>query len=409
MPARARQRTALTGAGLIVLCLVTVAALALALGGTPRTASADGGAPNLAYVVGGGADRAQLVVVDVARRQVTGHVELGGDPRAVVLSLDGRFAYVPRAGHNDVAVVDTRALRVVESISVGRQPVALAADITTSGNIFVADAGSNAVSVLDLPSRRVVATIPVGQQPVAVAAAGAGSGIADPTDTEIYVANRGSDTLSVISAKRRAVTATIPLPGGPASLVVPNANGVLYVGTESGAVLAVSLADHRVLGTLLQLHGSAAGQMDYDALTGAVYVPDAAAGVVDVLRPASAGAGGGAHLPTEPERTLPFAGSPMAVAITFDGAYGFVAAQQSGQLVQFDAVTRATLATIAIGGAPRALVTGPYPPAPAQQPASAANAAPYVIFGLILLGVVAVALGRGPLRRWWMKRSGGAR
>src|SRR5690348_5317314 len=105
MPVRARQRTPLSAAGLIVLCFATALGLALILGQAPTTAHADGGAPNLAYVVGGGADRAQLVVVDVARRQVTGHVELGSDPRAVVLSLDGRYAYVPRAGRNDVAVV----------------------------------------------------------------------------------------------------------------------------------------------------------------------------------------------------------------------------------------------------------------------------------------------------------------
>jgi YVTN family beta-propeller protein len=189
---------------------------------------------------------------------------------------------------------------------------------------------------------------------VAGAAAGAGSGIADPTDTEIYVANSGGDSLSIISAKRRAVIATIAVPGGPLALVAPNANGVLYVGTRSGAIVAVGLSDHRVLGTLLQLHGSAAAQMDYDALTGAVYVPDAAAGVVEVLRPASAGAGNSAHLPAEPERTLPFSGGPVAAAITFDGAYGFVATQQTGLIVQFDAVTRTTLATLAVGGAPRA-------------------------------------------------------
>lgn len=403
--ARARQQGALVVAWLVALCLV----LALAFGWLAGPAHADGGAPNLVYVVGGGANGAQLVVVDVAKRQVTGQVALGSDPRAVLLSLDGRFAYVPRAGRNDVAVVDTRALKVVASIAVGRQPQALAADTTTTGNVFVANAGSNNVSVLDLPSWRVEATIPVGPEPVAVAAAGAGSGISDPTDTEIYVANSGGDVLSVISAKRRAVIATIAVPGAPVSLVAPAANGVLYVGTRSGAIVAVGLADHHVLGTLLQLRGSADVQMDYDALTGAVYVPDPAAGVVDVLRPASAGAAGAVHLPAEPERTLPFAGGPAAAAITFDGAYGFVAAQQAGQIVQFDAASNATLGSVAVGGAPHALVTGPYPPAPVPRPAGLGNAAPYIIFGIALLGVAAAALGRGPLIRWWSKRSGGAR
>lgn len=409
MPSHARPWAALSGTGLhrvrlIVTCLV----LMLLVGWPSPQARADGGAPNLAYVVGGGVSHAQLVIVDVVKRRVTGHVELGGDPRAVALSLDGRFAYVPRAARQDVAVVDTRALRVVDSIPVGRQPQALAADISTSGNLFVADEGSNAVSVLDLTTRRVVATIPVGIRPVAIATAGAGTGIADPTDTEVYVADSGSDSVTVISAKRRAVIATIAVAGGPISLVVPNANGVLYVGTQAGVLVAVGLANHRVLGTLLRLHGSAPAQMDYDAITGAIYVPDATAGVLAVLRPASAGATGSVHLPSEPEHVLPISGGPSAVAITSDGSYGFVTAAQTGQLIQFDAVTRATLASISVGGTPRALVTGPYPSAPAPQPAHAADVAPYIFFAVLLVALVAAALGREPLRRWWSKRNGGS-
>ena len=115
------------------------------------------------------------------------------------------------------------------------------------------------------------------------------------------------------------------MPGGPLNVVVPVAGGIAYVGTKAGTIVAIDLGTHKVLGTLLQRNGPI-GAMDYDAVTGQVYAPVASANAVEVLRPASpAGDGGASSLPTEPLRTLPFAGGPDAVAITFDGAYGFVA------------------------------------------------------------------------------------
>jgi hypothetical protein len=92
-------------------------------------------------------------------------------------------------------------------------------------------------------------------------------------------------------------------------------------------------------------------------------VPDAAAGEVAVLAPAAAGGDGTPTVPAEPARTLSPGGEPAAVAITFDGAYGFVAEPGAGRVAMFDPATRRTLATFDVGGAPSAIITGPYPPA----------------------------------------------
>ena len=56
-------------------------------------------------------------------------------------------------------------------------------------------------------------------------------------------------------------------------------------------------------------------------------------------------------------------GEPSAVAITFEGSYGFVAKRSSGSVALFDAGSHTLLANVAVGGAPVALVTGAYPPA----------------------------------------------
>jgi YVTN family beta-propeller protein len=386
--------------GLLVRCVAMLAWLAFTAGASlavPLAAHADGGAPNLAYVVGGGAGHGDLVIIDIAQRRVTGRVHIGGDPHGVALSLDNRFAYVAQTASNDIAVIDAQAKQVAATIPTGRAPDALAIDFTVTGDMFVANRDSNTVSMLDLIDRRSVATIPVGTHPTGVSVAAPGSGTSDPNDAEIYVANTDSDSVSVISAHSKRVIATIPVPGGPISVLVPQSaqsSGVAYVGTRSGSIVAVGLADHRVLGKLLQMQSSASGQMDYNALTGEVYVPDAAGGVVDVLRPASAGGSGVAPtLPAEPARTIAVEGGPSAAAITFDGAYGFLSAAGAGQVTMYDVAAHRALATISVGGAPIGIITGSYPPVLNQQAANVAGILAYICIGAVLLGALGLYLG----------------
>ncbi len=352
----------------------------------PGAAYADGGAPNLAYIIGGGSSGADLVIMDIAAQRLTGHVAIGGDPGAVVLSADNRYAYVTQAAKNDVAVVDAHAQRVSATLPAGQGPTALAID-PGSGDLFVADTAGNTLTILDPAAGHALATIQVGAHPSGVAMAGPSTGIANPDDAELYVANTDSNSVSVISLVRRKVIAQIPAPGGPLGVVVPAAGGVAYVSTRAGTVLALSVATHQLLGTVFTAAGDTLGAMDYDAATGQIYVPDATAGVVDVLTPASPGGPGTPPtLPKEPARTLALGAGPAAVAITFDGAYGFVTDRATGRVVMFDVAAHHALATIPVGGAPRGVITGAYPPTLNTQQATAAGYIVYAVLGLLVLG-----------------------
>lgn len=397
-PFRLRRARLFGPALTVALCVGGLLAL---FATPPLVVHADGGAPNLAYVVGAGTDDGDLVTIDIGQRRVTNHVAVGGAPRAVILSPDGRSVYIAQARRDTVAVVDAHSQQVVASLPAGKEPVAMALDIGATINLYVADAGGNMVTVIDTDHSRVAATIPVGAAPSGIAIAGPASGISDPTDAEVYVANSGDDTVSVISAARRRVIATIPAPGGPLGVTVPAAGGVAYVSTRAGTVLVLGLANHQLLGTLLNQPGAAFGAMDYDGVTNQVYVPDATHRVVDILRPASAGPDGlSAPLPAEPARTLALAGGPAAVAITFDGAYGFVTQRQSGRVTIFDAGSRQTLATLGVGGAPVAIITGAYPPLLGAQSATVVAIILYALAGLALVGVAGFYLG------WFRRRRG---
>lgn len=386
-----------------LMWMLIVVTLAVVWGGASPSARADGGAPNLAYIVGGGKSGDQLVVVDIAKRSVDWSVTLN-QPQAVVLSTDARFAYVAEAGASRVAIVDTRAQQVVGSMAVGSGPQAIAVDPLASVHwLFVANTNSNTLTILDADTQRVRATLAVGKEPVGVAAASPISGMSDSSTLEVYVANRASQTLSVITPGNLRTVATIALPEPPCAITIPATGGIAYVATCPGKVLAVSLASHRVLGTLFANLGGTPGTMDYDAVTGQLYVPVPTRDQVVLLRPAGMRADGSLAAPPEPLRTLTYSGAPSAVAITFDGALGFIAQRSSGQVVEFDATTRATLGAVSVGGAPRAIVTGPYPPALNRQTSSTLTTVIYGAFALALALFIALMV-RDNIRRH--RRSG---
>jgi hypothetical protein len=148
--------------------------------------------------------------------------------------------------------------------------------------------------------------------------------------------------------------------------------------------VAIRLVDRMPLGTLFQLKG-APGQMDYNAISGSIYVPDPAGNVVQVLRPASPGAAGfSSSLPEEPVRTLPFPNAPSAVAIPADGTFGMVTETAPGKATMLDLSTRQPMATFDVGGKPVAVITGPNPPLLDRQTG--------VIVGFALTGAMLLAL-----------------
>ena len=82
-----------------------------------------------------------------------GSVSLGFEPRGVVISPDGKLAYVALSTASTIAVVDIEQLTVLDRITVGRWPryVALSPDGT---RLAVGCSGDRGVSVVDTVARK---------------------------------------------------------------------------------------------------------------------------------------------------------------------------------------------------------------------------------------------------------------
>ena len=341
----------------------------------PR-AHADGGAPNLAYIAGGGKG---VIIFDVAQQKVTGDIALGGDPFMLYLTLDGRFLYVAQPGLNQVSMLNTSTQQVVCSASIPGQPSLLAFDPGVN-LLYVAGKGASTITALAGNSCAIKKTIATRGPVYGLATAEVGAGPNGGTGNQLWFTTAGS--LNVYTQPDKIQS--IPIPGNPAYITIPP-GATVYTATRQGTVMAVSLETLQPTPPLLT--GGDFGPMDFNTYTGEIYVPDKKHNVVDVLTPMYFGN----TIPHEPEQAIQLAGPPQSVAITGDGNLGFFALA-GGSVALFDIPGRQVSDTFTVGGSPRFIITGLYPPTIRNAPQNNANGSPIPTTPLIFLALLALLL-----------------
>lgn len=145
-----------------------------------------------------------LVAIDPFSGMTLGTAAVGSMPTGVVLSKDGRMAYVANSGGGSVTVVDAWGMAPLGLLQVGVSPQKLA--ITPDGSrIFVTNKGSNTVTVINTMTNTIVGTVNVGKAPLDVAVSLDG--------TLAFVSNKDDGTISVIDVGRQAaIHVTDPMP-----------------------------------------------------------------------------------------------------------------------------------------------------------------------------------------------------
>lgn len=137
-----------------------------------------------------------LHAVPQPRRLKVGRAPAGVASAAGAASpATGPLAFVAERDDDSVAVVDTRALRVLARVRVGSHPFALLHDAPRQ-RLYALNVQSNDVSVIDLRqpySPREMQRVPVGDGPYGAALAAGGR--------LLYVTNQLEDSVSVIDAE----------------------------------------------------------------------------------------------------------------------------------------------------------------------------------------------------------------
>ena len=340
----------------------------------PARAYADGGAPNLAYVAGGGSG---ISIIDIGQKKVTSTFTLGGSPHSVYLSLDGRFLYVTQPSLDQVSVLAAKNGQLVCTAHVPGNPSLLSYD-PQSNSLFVAGNQAASISNINLSNCAVLHMFQTSAPVNGLAVVN----LASATQNNQLWVSSGS-AMTVFDTKTRQVLATIPLPGSPRYICVPSGLWV-YVTTQQGSLYAIGLSSHQIVPLL---SGGQFGTMDFDETTGEVYVPDSLHKQLDQITPPDPTA---TTAPHEPTNTYALNAEPQSVAITSDGQFGFVALS-TGQVAMLDIPGRQVIQTINVGGGPRFIITGLYPPALGNTPQQAsiidtiATIAAYILVAVFVL------------------------
>ncbi len=368
-------------------CLLVM--LFLLVGLFAQTALADGGAPQLAYVSGAAQG---IGIIDIARRGETGSIATDGNPGAVLLSLDGHALYVTQPTRGRVTVIAAKTGKTLCTVTLPGQPSLLALSLDTTV-LYVAGQGDTSVRALNPDTCAVQRTFETHQPIYGLAVAASTAPDATPlTPNQLWITGPTSLTIYEVNGH---LLGTVPVAGGPQYISIPG-GFTAYVTTHQGTVVAVDLNSRRVVRTLLS--EGQFGPMDYNAITGEVYVPDRQHNQLDVLTPVTVDM---AAIPREPARVIKLGGSPQSVAITSDGQFGFVALS-NGQVLMLDIPGRSVVTSIAVGGSPHFIITGLYPPgnsSPSTQqqttsPTSTTPASNFLLFvwlalgGVLLLGIL---------------------
>ncbi len=335
--------------------VVFVLVFALSIILLPAAAHADGGAPNLAYIAG---TKQGISIIDIQQQKVTGTFSVRGDPHTIYLSLDGRFLYVTQPQLGQVAMIAAKTGQQICVAHVPGHPTLLTFD-SGSNKLFTAANDASTVSEIDPATCKIEQTFQVGDSVYGLATADIGS--SSQTVNQLWVAHATSITVFNIATGGHIVS--VPIAGGPQYLSIPPGTTV-YATTHQGSIDAIDINSYHAV-TLLK--GGVFGPMDYDAITGEVYVPDQQHQQLDVLTPLSSGT---ATLPQEPARVYHLSASPQAVAITSDGQLGFIALK-GGNVAMLDVPGKQIVNTIYVGGTPHFIITGLYPPVFGTNPQQA--------------------------------------
>jgi len=181
-----------------------------------------------------GSDGRNLIVVDIASRKVVGNVDFGHGvrPHCPIIGPKDGLLYVTTELDNAITVIDPHSLKIVGSIPTGKPESHMLA-ISHDGRYgYTTNVGSGTVSVLDMRARKtldVISVAPVVQR------------IALSVDDRLaFTSDQSKPQLAVIDTSARKVKSWIALPG----------TGYGSAATEDGRWLVIAMPGVNKVGVI---------------------------------------------------------------------------------------------------------------------------------------------------------------
>jgi YVTN family beta-propeller protein len=268
-----------------------------------------------AYIANRGAG--VVSVVDTAVNTVTATIPVAaGPPQYLSFSPDGRTVYVSIWNEARtiaaVGVLDTRTNSIIATIPVRTRPF-LAAVTPNGKQLYVPNHDSGTVSVIDTATNAVTSEIKVAPNPHWVEFS--------PDGTRAYTANHESNLVSVIDTSNEAILAEIPVQKSPHSLAVhPTRPLVANVNYDSASVTMIDTNTNKVIAAIQV--GKNPQEISWAPDGRFAYVVNVTDNTVSVINPDTMSV----------TATIPTGKSPTSVAVLPDGTTAYVSNLADGTL-----------------------------------------------------------------------------
>jgi YVTN family beta-propeller protein len=311
-----------------------------------------------AYVSNEGAGTVSVIDTDSGR--VVATLAVGKRPRGLKLSRDGSRLYVavsgvPRCVGGDmdcdplkhdlladgIAVVDTRALKLLKTLSAGSDPAQL--DVTPEGRrLFVANADTGGASVVDAVTGDRITRIPVGR--------GAESVCLSPDGAWALVVSQKDSIVSLIDTHLLELVRTVAVGQRPRDATFSSDGRFAYIlGELDASLYRIAVPSGQPVQRLIQLrrqdHPLA---LTLDAPEHRLYVSSASGGRITVV------ALDDPHVLAE----ITVGVRPHGMALTHDRALLFAANSGSNDVSVIDTASFHIIKTIAVGRSPWGVAIG---------------------------------------------------
>lgn len=187
-----------------------------------------------------------VAVVDTSQESYPVKViNVGKQPRAMMINISANRLYVSAAGESEIIVLDGATDEVITRIPVlGRSFPLVSAIDETRNKLYVNLYGSSKVAVIDGNTNSVIKYLDVGQNPIWIRTA--------PEVQRIFVTVEKERQLVVIDASSDEIIQRVPLSGIPYRIFLDEASPYLYVNFRQEDKVAVLKENHSGMWEVIQ-------------------------------------------------------------------------------------------------------------------------------------------------------------
>ncbi len=192
-----------------------------------------------------GTDGQLIRVLDLAKREVIGTVDLGKGvrPHCAVIGKKNGLLYVTTELENSVTVIDPQTLKIVGTVPTGQTESHMLAITSDGKRGYTANVASGTVSVLDLEAKKLLTVIPVCKTTQRISLS--------VDDRWIFTADQNQPRLAVIDTRTNGVRQWIAMPAsGYGSAPTPDGRWLVIALPKVNQVGIIDLATMKVAHTL---------------------------------------------------------------------------------------------------------------------------------------------------------------